>query len=41
MADEDIVWLEFVESKVFHRRIRELSLELLSAIQADLVQNPE
>ena len=41
MADEDMIWLEFVESKVFYRRVRELSLELLTAIQTDLVENPE
>jgi hypothetical protein len=41
MADEDIVWLEFVESKVFYKRVRELFLELLAAIQTDLVENPE
>lgn len=41
MADEDIVWLEFVESKVFYRRVRELSVELLTAIQTDLIENPE
>lgn len=41
MVDEDIVWLEFVESKVFYRRVRELSFELLTAIQTDLVENPE
>jgi hypothetical protein len=41
MADEDAVWLEFVESKVFYRRVRELSIELLTTIQTDLVENPE
>jgi hypothetical protein len=41
VPDEDIVWLEFVESKVFYRRVRELSIELLTAIQADLIENPE
>lgn len=41
MPDEDLVWLEFVESRVFYRRVRELSLELLMAIQTDLVENPE
>ncbi len=39
MADEGTLWLEFVESKVFNRRVREL--ELLTAIQADLIENPE
>jgi len=41
MADEETIWLEFVESKIFYRRVRELSLELLTAIQTDLVENPE
>ena len=41
MLDEDAVWLEFVESKVFYRRVRELSLGLLTAIQTDLIENPE
>lgn len=41
MPDEDIIWLEFVKSKVFYRQVRELSLELLTAIQTDLVENPE
>lgn len=41
MADEDTVWFEFVESKVFHRRVRELPTEVLTAIQADLIGNPE
>ena len=41
MADEDTVWFEFVESKVFYRRVRELPAGLLSAIQADLIGNPE
>lgn len=41
MPNEDTVWFEFVESKVFYRRVRELSAEVLSAIQADLIANPE
>ena len=41
MTDEETIWLEFVESKVFYRRVRELSLELLTTIQTDLVENPE
>lgn len=41
MAGEDTIWFEFVESKVFYRRVRELSLELLTAIQTGLVENPE
>ena len=34
-------WFEFVESKVFSKQVRELSAEVLSSIQSDLVQNPE
>ncbi len=41
MADEHTVWLEFVESKIFYRRVRELSLELLMTIQKDLLERPE
>jgi hypothetical protein len=35
------VWFEFVESKVFSEQVRELSVEVLTNIQSDLVQNPE
>lgn len=38
---DDTVWFEFVESKVFSKRVGELSAEVLSNIQADLIQNPE
>jgi hypothetical protein len=41
MPDADDVWFEFVESRVFYKRVRELSLELLTTIQTDLVENPE
>jgi len=41
MVDEDGIWFEFVESTVFYRRIRELSPDLLAAIQRDLIENPE
>lgn len=37
---DDIVWFEFVESKVFSKQVRELG-EVLSRIQSDLVENPE
>jgi len=33
--------LKFIESKVFSKQVRELSAEVLSSIQSDLVQNPE
>ena len=38
---DDTVWFEFVESKVFYRQVRELSVKVLANIQSDLVQNPE
>ena len=41
MKDDDSVWFEFVESKVFSKQVRELSGEILANIQSDLVQNPE
>src|SRR4029079_56087 len=37
----DTVWFEFVESKVFSKRARELGTEVLTRIQSDLVQNPQ
>jgi len=37
---DDIVWFEFVESKVFSKQIRALLSEVLINIQSDLVQNP-
>ncbi len=41
MAKDDIVWFEFVESKVFSKQIRQLPAGVLTNIQSDLVQNPE
>lgn len=38
---DDTVWFEFIESKVFSKQVRELSVEVLSSIQSELVQNPE
>ena len=38
---DDIVWFEFIESKVFSKQVRGLAAEVLSSIQSDLVQNPE
>ena len=38
---DDIVWFEFVESKVFSKQIRALPTEVLINIQSDLVQNPQ
>lgn len=35
------LWLEFVESKIFSRQVRELPEEVLTNIQSDLVDNPE
>jgi len=38
---DDIVWFEFVESKVFSKQIGALPGEVLINIQSDLVQNPQ
>lgn len=38
---DDAVWFEFVESKVFYKRVRELPGEVLTNIQTDLMQNAE
>ena len=38
---DDIVWFEFVESKVFSKQVGELPPEVLINIHSDLVQNPE
>ena len=38
---ETVLWLEFVESKIFSRQVRELPAEVLTNIQSDLVDNPE
>jgi len=37
----DVVWFEFVESKIFSKQVRELSPAVLSNIQFELGQNPE
>lgn len=34
-------WFEFIESKIFSAQIRQLAVEVLLRIQADLMQNPE
>ncbi len=36
----DIVWFEFIESKVFSRQVHQVSREVATVIQSDLVQNP-
>jgi mRNA-degrading endonuclease RelE of RelBE toxin-antitoxin system len=38
---DDTVWFEFVESKIFHKQVRDLPTEILTNIQTDLVQNAE
>src|SRR5258707_5735614 len=38
---DDIVWFEFIESKTFHKQVRDLHAEVLTNIQIDLVQNAE
>jgi len=35
------VWVEFVESKVFSKQLRELPDKVLTNIQSDLITNPE
>ena len=37
---DDVVWFEFVESRVFSKQIGTLPAEVLINIQSDLVQNP-
>ncbi|HEY6804508.1 MAG TPA: hypothetical protein VI306_13100 [Pyrinomonadaceae bacterium] len=37
----DMVWFEFVESKIFFKQIRELGVDILARIESDLIQNPE
>jgi hypothetical protein len=37
---DDPVWFQFVESKIFSKQIREVSGDLLTRMQSDLVQNP-
>ena len=38
---DDIVWVEFVESKIFSKQIGALPAEVLINIQSELVQNPQ
>src|SRR5215216_1913972 len=38
---DDIVWFEFVESKIFSKQIGALPAEVLINIQSELVQNPQ
>ena len=38
---DDIVWFEFVESKVFSKQLGTIPVAVLSKIQSDLVQNPQ
>ena len=38
---DDIVWFEFVESKVFSKQMGALPAEDLINIQSELVQNPQ
>lgn len=41
METSETVWFEFIESKIFSKQVRELSAEVLTSIQSDLVRNPE
>ena len=38
---DDVVWFEFVESKVFSKQMGTLPAEVLINIQSELVQNPQ
>lgn len=38
---DDVVWFEFVESRVFSKQIGESPREVLTNIQSDLVQDPD
>jgi hypothetical protein len=38
---DDVVWFEFVESKVFSKQVGALPAQVLINIQSDLVQNPQ
>ena len=38
---DDVVWFEFVESKVFSKQVGALPAEVVINIQSDLVQNPQ
>ena len=38
---DDVVWVEFVESKIFSKQIGALPAEVLINIQSELVQNPQ
>ena len=37
---DDVVWFQFVESKIFFRQVRQLPPDVLNNIQSDLVQDP-
>ena len=37
---DEVVWFEFIESKVFSKQIRALPGEVMTSIQFDLVQDP-
>ena len=42
MASTEPLWLEFIETPIFTRRLTALaSLDVLVAIQADLIESPE
>ena len=41
MVIDDVVWFEFVESKLFSRQVGVLPREILTSIQFELVQDPD
>ena len=41
MANDNLTWFAFIESKIFSRQAAQLPAEVLTRIQSDLVDNPE
>ena len=41
MANDNLTWFAFIESKIFSRQAGELPAEVLTTVQAELVANPE
>ena len=37
----DTVWFEFIESKIFAKRVQDVGGKILARIQSELIQNPE
>ena len=41
MANDNLTWFAFIESKIFSRQVGELPPEVLIRIQADLIDRPD